>query len=91
MAEPDDMSLAEAQAFRLTQCAIALNRADDGGGPIGKALTSALLDNLETWIAMKTLVESVSCGYDNITKSNLTRLCTYVFDKTIACRDGIAP
>jgi len=91
MAEPDGMSLAKAQAFRLTQCALALDRANDGGVPVSKALTNALLDNLETWVAMKTFVDSESCAYDDMTKGNLARLCVYVFDKTLAFRDGVAP
>jgi flagellar biosynthesis activator protein FlaF len=96
----EDMSLAETQAFRLTQCALALDRAKPDGNVTsdapasntpGKALAMALLDNLETWVAIKTFTESDECALDEMTRNNMARLCAYVFDKTFAFRDGVRP
>ncbi len=95
MSDHEDMSLAETQAFRLTQCALALDRAKPGEDTSGKTpskiLATALLDNLETWVAIKTFTESDECPLDEMTRNNMARLCAYVFDKTFAFRDGVQP
>ena len=77
-------SLAEAQAFRLTECAIALDLARQSGKGLTSDMAHALHANLEVWVAIRTFAERDDCPFDEATRKNLVQLSRFVAGKVFA-------
>ena len=84
MSEETPLSLAEEQAFQLSQAAILLDQTrgdrDTNVGPFAAALKG----NLETWVALCTIIGYDDCSLGEDVKRNLRRLAQFVADKTLA-------
>ncbi|CAA7618403.1 flagellar biosynthesis regulator FlaF [Magnetospirillum sp. UT-4] len=74
------LSLVEEQAFQLSRCAIALDNAREAKD-LG-VLVAALNDNLEVWVAIRSLVMAGDCSLTAETKDNLKKLSEFVAAKT---------
>ena len=87
---PDEMSVAEEGAFQLSQAAVKLDqaRSEKDGKPGG--LVDALNQNLEVWVAIRSIVMREDCPLSSETKDNLIKLSKFVADKTFAGIDTIA-
>ncbi len=79
-------SVAEEQAFQLSQAAIRIDQARTVKDDDGSALTSALNENLEAWVALRTIVMRADCTLNEEVKNNLVKLSQFVADKTF--QDG---
>ena len=81
-------TLAEEQAFQLTQSALRLDqsRSDKGGNPAG--LMAAMNQNLEIWVALRSIIMREDCTLADETKNNLTRLAPFVADRTFVGGEG---
>lgn len=87
MTSENELSLAEEQAFQLSQAAINLDNARNGDDKAG--LANALRQNLEVWIAIRTAVSHDSCTLTKELKDNLVRLSNFVADKAIRGPDQL--
>lgn len=90
MSQQTSLSLAEEQAFQLSQAAIQLDQArgerDKNIGPFAAALKG----NLDTWVALCTIISHADCTLSDDVKRNLRRLAQFVADKTLAGVDTIS-
>lgn len=82
MGEIQELSIVEEQAFQLSRCAIALDAAGQGRNTAPAALVGALNDNLELWMALRSVVMKPDCTLADATKQNLVRLSEFVAAKT---------
>ncbi|OAN48096.1 hypothetical protein A6A04_04885 [Paramagnetospirillum marisnigri] len=84
MSQQTSLSLAEEQAFQLSQAAIQLDQAraerEKNIGPFAAALKA----NLDTWVALCTIISHDECTLSDDVKRNLRRLAQFVADKTLA-------
>lgn len=76
----DNLSFVEEQAFQLSRCAIAIDAAREKNEQV--ALVAALNDNLEAWVALRSVVMKPECTLSVETKDNLKRLSEFVAGKT---------
>lgn len=90
MADGDTLSLAEEQAFQLSRCAIALDQARQNRAKDPGALINALNENLQVWVAIRTLAMREDSGFSADVKRNLTKLSKFVAEKTFDSVEGIA-
>ncbi|CAA7621385.1 conserved hypothetical protein [Candidatus Terasakiella magnetica] len=90
MSDQTNISLAEEQAFQLTQAAIQLDNARTEKAGNSSFLTAALNANLEVWIALRTIVTSEGCAITDQAKQNLVRLAQFVADRTLAGTDTVS-
>lgn len=81
-----NLSLSEEQAFQLSRCAMAIDRSRDDM----RKLTAALNDNLELWVAIRTMAEREECSLSPEVRQNLTTLSKFVADKVFASSEGIS-
>jgi len=89
MSEQPTLSLAEEQAFQLSQAAILLDQArTDREKNVGE-FASALKNNLDTWVALCTIISHEDCVLGEEVKRNLRRLAQFVADKTLAGLDSV--
>lgn len=75
------LTLAEAQAFRLIECAVALDKARQTGASLTPDMARALNANLEVWVAVRTFAERPDCPFDDSTQRNLVSLSRFVADR----------
>lgn len=84
MSQQTSLSLAEEQAFQLSQAAILLDQTrterDKNLGPF----VAALKGNLDIWVALCTIISYEDCTMTEDVKRNLRRLAQFVADKTLA-------
>ncbi len=87
---PEEMSVSEEGAFQLTQAAVKLDQArtNKDGDPGG--VVDALNQNLEVWVAIRSIVMRDDCPLSSETKDNLVKLSKFVAEKTFAGIDTIA-
>jgi len=89
MSQQTSLSLAEEQAFQLSQAAIMLDQSrgdrDTNIGPFAAALKT----NLDTWVALCTIISHEDCTLSEDVKRNLRRLAQFVADKALAGLDAI--
>lgn len=78
----EHISVAEEQAFQLSQAAILLDQARQDIGNQGK-LAKALENNLEVWVALNMIAKSPECTLPAPVKDNLRRLAEFVADRTL--------
>lgn len=74
-------SLAKEEAFSLLKCAVDIAAARDENNT--DALVSALDNNLQLWVYIKTLAKSEDTQLPAETKSNLIKLADYISSKTL--------
>jgi len=75
------LSLPEIEAFGLAQAAVMLDQARSARADKA-ALCDALDQNLQLWVAIKTLVSMDNCLLPEEVKENLCRLTQFVADTT---------
>lgn len=85
----DQLSLPEEQALALSRAAIMLDQARQDLSDKG-ALGVALNQNLETWVAIRTVVQKPSSGLSEAVQRNLVRLSNFVADSTFKSSDSIS-
>lgn len=89
MSEQPSLSLAEEQAFQLSQSAILLDQARvERDKDVGQ-FASALKHNLDIWVALCTIISHEDCLLGDEVKRNLRRLAQFVADKTLAGLDAV--
>ncbi len=74
-------SLAKEEAFSLLKCAVDLSSARENNN--SEELVSALDNNLQLWVYIKTLAKAKDTKLPEETKSNLIKLADYVSSKTL--------
>lgn len=74
-------SLAKEEAFSLLKCAIDLSNARENKD--SHELVSALDNNLQLWVYIKTLAQKSDSHLSEETKSNLIKLADYISKKTL--------
>ncbi len=84
----DELSVPEEQAFALSRAAILLDQARQNFSD-RNALSAALNENLETWVAIKTIAEGPSGGFSTTVQQNLVRLSNFVADMTFKSAEDI--
>ena len=84
VAPQDEWSLAEEQAFQLSQAAIRIDRARREKGDNPSALVDALNVNVEILVALRTIVLREDCLLAGEVKNNLAKLAQFVADRTFA-------
>lgn len=89
MSQETSLSLAEEQAFQLSQAAIQLDQTrGERSNQVGP-FAAALKNNLDTWVALCTIISHEDCTLSEDVKRNLRRLAQFVADKTLAGLDVI--
>jgi len=81
-------SIAEEMAFQLVQAAVLLDGARGEGSFAPEALAAALNRNLETWVAMRSIIKRDDCVLSDPVKDNLERLARFVAERTFAIGDN---
>ncbi len=74
-------SLAKEEAFSLLKCAVDISSARENNN--SSELVSALDNNLQLWVYIKTLAKAKETKLPEETKSNLIKLADYVSSKTL--------
>lgn len=74
-------SLAKEEAFSLLKCAVDLSSARENNN--SEELVSALDNNLQLWVYIKTLAKAKDTKLPEETKNNLIKLADYVSSKTL--------
>lgn len=80
----DDWTLAEEQAFQLSQAALLLDQARRAKNENPSGMVEALNMNVEAWVALRTIVMRDDCILPEEVKQNLTKLAQFVADRTFA-------
>jgi flagellar biosynthesis regulator FlaF len=88
-AESDRLAVAEKQAMCLSRGALLLDQAKQKSDD-RQLLTYALNENLEVWVAIKTIAERPDTGLSDSVRDNLIRLCNYVADTTFKSAEEIS-
>lgn len=76
-----DTSIAKIKAEALVRAAVLLDQAKMDRKD-KEAMAAALDNNLQLWVAIKTIIDQPDCVLPNAAKTNLTRLCKFVADQT---------
>lgn len=84
VAYEENWSLAEEQAFQLSQAAIRIDQARRARNDNPGALIDALNRNVEIWVALRSIVMRGDCTLGDGVKRNLTKLAQFVADRTFA-------
>ena len=79
-----DWSVAEEQAFQLSQAAIRLDQARRIRAENPARLVDALNRNMELWVALRTIVMRDDCSLGQEVRANLAKLAQFVADRTFA-------
>lgn len=74
-------SLAKEEAFSLLKCAVDLSSARENNN--SEALVSALDNNLQLWVYIKTLAKAKDTKLPEETRDNLIKLADYISSKTL--------
>ncbi len=77
-------TVAEEQAFQLSQAAIRIDQARRLKDAKPSVLVDALNRNVEIWVALRTIVMREDCTLADDVKQNLTKLAQFVADRTFA-------
>ena len=74
-------NVAEEQAFHLARCAIALDQARNAE-TAAATVADALRDNLDTWVAVRTLASREDSGLSQNVRQNLISLSQFIAERT---------
>lgn len=74
-------SLAKEEAYSLLKCAVDLSTARENNN--SEELVTALDNNLQLWVYIKTLASAKNSNLPDETKNNLVKLAEYVSAKTL--------
>ena len=86
----ENLSLAEEQAFQLSRCAIALDQARQNRDKSPGDLIDALNENLQVWVAIRTMAMREDSGFSGEVKENLVKLRKFVSEKTFESPEGLS-
>ena len=89
MTQQSSLTLAEEKAFQLSQAAIQLDQTRADRDANLAPFAAALKHNLDTWVALCTVISYDDCSLTDDVKRNLRRLAQFVADKTLAGLDTI--
>ena len=89
MSVNDQLSLPEEQALALSRAAIMLDQARQNLSD-RTALGAALNQNLETWVAIRTIAQKPENGLSTSVQQNLVRLSNFVADSTFKSSETIS-
>ena len=87
--QTNHLSVAEEQAFQLSQSAIKLDQARANRRKNPAAFVEALDHNLSVWMALKTIVQRAVPGFSLDIRNNLVKLSNFVSDTTFRGPDNI--
>jgi flagellar protein FlaF len=82
--EVETLSIAEQEAFGLTQAAVVLDQARVSRDKDMAGLVSALDHNLQLWVAIRTLVSRPDSKLPGQIRDNLVKLSNFVADTILA-------
>ena len=85
-----ELTLAEEQAFQLSRCAIEIDQARENRDQDFSQMVSALNENLEVWVAIRTMAMQKDSGFSEEIKENLTKLSKFVAEKTFDSAEGLS-
>lgn len=83
-----ETSIAEEMAFQLVQSAVSLDSARQERNFAPEALVEALNQNVETWVALRSIIKRSDCGLDGDVRENLDRLAQFVAERTFSSGKG---
>ncbi|MCP4297251.1 MAG: hypothetical protein GY786_16745 [Proteobacteria bacterium] len=86
MDQSPSAEFAEEQAYQLSKCAIAIDQARENPSQMAGALN----DNLEVWVAIRTLAEQDSSPLAPEVRQNLATLSKFVADKVFSFGEGLS-
>lgn len=85
----DELSIPEEQALALSRAAIMLDQARQN--PSDRSILGAALNqNLETWVALRTIAQRPGTGLTEPVQHNLVRLSNFVADSTFKSAESIS-
>ena len=90
LATARELTLAEEQAFQLSRCAISIDQARENRDQDFSQMVSALNENLEIWVAIRTMAMQKDSGFSDEIKENLTKLSKFVAEKTFESSEGLS-
>lgn len=82
MSENHNLSLSETEAMSLTEAAVALDHARQEKDP--KQMAAALENNIQVWMAIKTVAERPEVHLPETVRINLGRLAEFVAATTLS-------
>lgn len=85
----ENLPVVEEQAFQLSQAAIRLDRARTQRTENPGSLSEALDENLDVWMAIRTVAQRSVPGFSNDIRNNLVKLSHFVADTTFAGADSV--
>ncbi len=85
-----ESTLAEEQAFQLSRCAIEIDQARENRDQDSSQMVTALNENLEVWVAIRTMAMQKNSGFSDEIKENLTKLSKFVAEKTFESSEGLS-
>jgi len=83
-------SVAEEQAYQLSEAAIRLDIARTRRGENPLILVDALNRNVEIWLRLRTIVMRKDCPLPTDTSSNLVKLSRFVVERTITGAEDVS-
>lgn len=83
------LPVVEEQAFQLSQAAIRLDQTRVQRTESPDDFSAALDQNLDVWMAIRTVAERSVPGFPNDVRHNLVKLSHFVADTTFAGPDGL--
>src|SRR5262245_43243304 len=83
---PSSLTVFEEDALALTQAALEISRAYESKDE--KRLAAALDRNLKLWVGIRTLISHADNPLPMPIKDNLTRLSSFVAQKTFEMQNG---
>jgi flagellar biosynthesis regulator FlaF len=87
--DSEHLSIAEEQAFQLSQAAIKLDQARSGRAKDPGAFVDALDHNLNIWMAIRTIAQRSVPGFSLDVRNNLVKLSQFVSDTTFRGPENI--
>lgn len=78
----DQLTIIEEQAFQLSQSAIRLDQARAERESDATGFAAALDQNLDVWMAIRTVAQRAVPGFSNDIRNNLVKLSHFVADTT---------
>jgi len=85
----DQLSIIEEQAFQLSQSAIRLDQARTERESNNAVFAAALDQNLDVWMAIRTVAQRAVPGFSNDIRNNLVKLSHFVADTTFGGPENV--
>ncbi|MHC8509121.1 MAG: flagellar biosynthesis regulator FlaF [Rhodospirillales bacterium] len=85
----ENLPVVEEQAFQLSQAAIRLDQARTRRTENPSSFSAALDENLDVWMAIRTVAQRSVPGFSNDIRNNLVKLSHFVADTTFAGPENV--